>query len=74
MGRGISRRDISDQVAKHFHGTAAARLLLALELGRRALTLYRAAQPGPTSREEALASLRRANGLGRRRCQLTDGA
>ena len=54
-------RDLESEASRHFQGTPASRLLLALALGRRALTLHRAAFALPVSREAVLASLRRAN-------------
>jgi hypothetical protein len=59
-------RDLESEASRQFQGTPASRLLLALALGRRSLTLHSAAFSPPLSREAALASLRRANRFGRR--------
>jgi hypothetical protein len=65
-------RDFESEASRHFQGTPASRLLLALALGRRALALHRAAFASPLSREAAVESLRRSNRFGRRPSQTLD--
>jgi len=66
MGR-LARRDLSEEVRKHFAGTAQARVRTALDLGRQALDLYLASLPRGTTRRRARTLLQRHRQIGRRR-------
>lgn len=64
---GTARRDLAEEAAKHFQGTAASRLHAARRLGRRALDLFRATLPEGTSIREARRQLEAVKRRGRRR-------
>jgi hypothetical protein len=64
---GTARRDLAEEAAKHFQGTAASRLRAARRLGRRALDLFRATLPEGTKLREARLQLEAARRRGRRR-------
>jgi hypothetical protein len=61
------RRDLAEEAAKHFKGTAAARLRTARRLGRRALELFRPTLPQGTTLREARLQLEAVKRRGRRR-------
>jgi len=63
---GTARRDLAEEAAKHFQGTAASRLHAARRLGRRALDLFRATLPEGTTLREARLQLEAATRRGRR--------
>ena len=58
-------RDLASEAAKHFQGSPAERLELALRLGRESLALFLAAHPDLTE-SEARDVLRRNKQAGRR--------
>ena len=62
----LPRRDLAAEVAKHFRGTAEERVLLALDLGQRALDVFLATLPPGTTRVQAAAITRRNKQRGRR--------
>jgi len=62
-----ARRDLAEEAAKHFQGTAASRLRTARCLGRRALDLFRATLPEGTTLREARLQLETVKRRGRRR-------
>ena len=64
---GTARRNLAEEAAKHFQGTAASRLRTARRLGRRALDLFRATLPEGTTFREARLQLEAARRRGRRR-------
>jgi hypothetical protein len=65
-------RDIKEEAAKHFQGTAEERVLLALRLGDQCLELFLATLPPVTSRTEARDILRRNKSRGRRPSRVMD--
>lgn len=60
-------RDRCAEVAKHFHGTPANRVLAVLRLGEDALDLFLATLPAGTSRADARALMQRNRHRGRQR-------
>ncbi|MBI1818243.1 MAG: hypothetical protein HYR72_24950 [Deltaproteobacteria bacterium] len=62
----LPARDLDAEVAKHFHGTPAERIQLALRLGQEALQLFMATLPPGTTIVEARDRLRRNKHRGRR--------
>jgi hypothetical protein len=59
-------RNLDQEVAKHFQGTAEERILLALRLGREALDVFHTTLPPGTTLDEAREILRRNKQRGRR--------
>lgn len=66
MGDGKTRRDLTAEAAKFFHGTPESRLLKALRPDAFALDLFLAALPEGTSRQEAAHRARLLTHAGRR--------
>ncbi len=66
------RRDLKEEVSKHFRGTAEERVLQALRLGQLELKLFLANQPPGMKPDEARAILRRNINRGRRPCSLNE--
>jgi hypothetical protein len=65
-----ARRDLQTEIEKHFRGTPAERVELALRLGRQALDAFRATLPPGTTRQQARAILQRNKNRGRRPCRV----
>jgi hypothetical protein len=65
-------RELQAEVARHFHGTPEARILLAWRLGREALDLFQASLPAGTSRAEARRLMQRNTHRGRHRSRAFD--
>ena len=61
----LARRDLSEEVRKHFAGTAQARVRTALRLGEQALDLFLGTLPPGTTRQRARVLLQRNRHPGR---------
>jgi hypothetical protein len=61
----LPKRDLTAEVAKHFRGTSAERMVTALRLGREALDLFLATQPVGMTRQAARRILQRNKNRGR---------
>lgn len=65
-------RDLTEEVSKHFHGTAEERVLQAIRLGQLCLKLFLANQPPGMTPNEARTILRRNKNRGRRPSSLDE--
>ena len=70
----LPRRDLSEELDKHFAGTAQGRVQTALRLGEQALDLFLATLPAGTTRQRARAMLQRNRHPGRQRSTVTDAS
>ncbi|MBI4516813.1 MAG: hypothetical protein HY699_13460 [Deltaproteobacteria bacterium] len=70
----LPRRDLTEDLAKHFRGTAEERVLLALRLGQEGLDLFLATLPPGTPRARAAAIAQRNTHRGRRRSMVMEAA
>ena len=68
----LPRRDLNDEVAKHFHGTPEQRILESIRLGRQALDIFLATLPPGTTLAQARALAQRNKHRGRRPSPVMD--